>query len=206
MLNNKRTVALIGGSFNPPHKGHIQLGQSIFDLNMADTVAFMPCNDHAFGKKLIDGGRRIDMLRMALKGDHMCTFSFEIENRTDGKTFNTVKKLFSSSYGGMYDFKYVIGLDCALEIEKWYKWNELINTVPFIVFPRNGYVAPKNAWFNKSPHLFLKDLHIQNTSSSEIRKLIQQFYCGNIDRERILEHVDERVFKYIITKNLYRRL
>jgi nicotinate-nucleotide adenylyltransferase len=201
---SKQVVAIIGGSFNPVHLGHVDLAKVILEKKLADLVAFMPCINHNFGKHLIGWHHRVNMLTYAISDNpNIYTFGFEKNNKLDGKTFNIIQKLKKSEYGAIYDFKYVIGMDCALDMNKWHRGTELMKAIPFIIFTRDGYESPENAWFHEQPHIFLDRLKTLDISSTKVKSLIQQYYCGTVEENIILEYLDEKVFRYIRMNNLY---
>lgn len=206
----KTIIGILGGSFNPIHLGHIQLADKLLELKVVDIVAIMPCYKHNFNKSLISEDDRCVMIETTISHNkNICLFKYEIDYKTNGRAYDTISFLCKKQEGienviDHFDLKYIIGLDCALEIDKWYEWEKLINIIPFVVIPRDGYSLPdKECWFQKEPHIFLKDLHINDTSSTKIRKLIQDFYCGYVEEDIILKHLDKKVFDYIVKKKLY---
>lgn len=203
----KQIVAIIGGSFNPIHNGHVDLGLYILKHNLADKVFYMPCYNHAFGKNLLSGKVRIDMIDKSIEDyENMFSFPFEIENGYHCNTYNTINKLYEKYQDSPYIFKYVLGLDCALYIHNWNDWEDLTNLIPFIVFSRKGYTTDLNQWFNKEPHIFVfdEDSDIPDVSSSNIKNLIKYFYCGRVKENIILDNINPKVFEYIKNNNLYR--
>ncbi|MFW6219690.1 MAG: nicotinate-nicotinamide nucleotide adenylyltransferase [bacterium] len=207
ILGRKQVIAIIGGSFNPIHNGHIELGKYILNYHLADRVLYMPCYDHAFGKKLLPGNIRIDMIIQAI-GTYidMFPFPFEINNGYHCNTYNTITKLYEQYQDSPYIFKFVLGLDCALYIQNWNDWEELINLIPFIVFSRKGYTTDHNQWFNKDPHFYVfeEDFDIPDISSSNIKNLIKYYYRDEVEESIILENIDRNVFEYIKQNELYK--
>ncbi|MFH1131294.1 MAG: nicotinate-nicotinamide nucleotide adenylyltransferase, partial [Pseudomonadota bacterium] len=62
MANPKR-IALLGGSFNPPHVAHQMVCAWVLKANKVDQVWLVPCFQHAFGKPLIEFVHRMEMCR-----------------------------------------------------------------------------------------------------------------------------------------------
>ena len=69
-MNNRKTVAVYGGAFNPPHNGHMQLAEYLLETNEVDTVSFMPSFNppHKDAAKMAPYEDRCEMVR------RMCTF------------------------------------------------------------------------------------------------------------------------------------
>ena len=64
-----KRIALIGGSFNPVTKGHIQMGKTILYRNLADCLVYVPCGFHT-EKTLVDNSHRLKMLKLVLKNQY----------------------------------------------------------------------------------------------------------------------------------------
>lgn len=193
----KIKVAIFGGSFDPPTKGHIKLANLAVSTLSLDSLIFMPCYKHNLGKHPASYLDRLAMLSFTTKGSHnIFTSDYEIKKRSDGKTYNTMKFLVDKY--PLVQFYYMIGMDCALEIEKWYNWQELITLVPFIVFHRPGYEPEVGNWFDYPPHIRLK-YGVGAYSSTEVRQAAKN---GN---DAALEaFLDSKVAEYIKSHKLYK--
>jgi len=212
-MAHQYNVAIFGGSFNPPTIGHIKVAEAVIDqmrIPIKDTndysrihqVIFIPCDKHAFDKELVRGRLRHNMLDIGIwkskYGSKFDVSDIEIDTRTEGKTFNTLMGF--KERNSQSKFYCVIGMDCALEIEKWYNWKELINTFPFIVAPRKGYKPdPIYNWFDNPPHIVLKmeDVDV-DYSSTEAREAIKKH-----DEELMRKYLYEDIIKYIESEGLY---
>ncbi len=58
-------IALFGGSFDPPHNGHLRVAQECVQHGYANEVWFVPCASHPFAKQLTDAKHRLEMLELA---------------------------------------------------------------------------------------------------------------------------------------------
>ena len=60
-------IGLFGGSFDPVHKGHIQIAAGVAAYCNFDEVRFLPCAQHALGKAYsANGEQRLKMLELAI--------------------------------------------------------------------------------------------------------------------------------------------
>ena len=66
VVDPRPVLAVLGGSFNPPHLGHALLTSYLFARGLADRVLVAPCWDHPLGKHLIPFERRMSWTRLAL--------------------------------------------------------------------------------------------------------------------------------------------
>lgn len=203
-LGRKTRVAILGLAANPPHKGHIQLAQFVLNASgQFDEVWLMPNYTSIFGKNMIGAEHRFKMCELAAKVDNRIkVFDYEIKNKLKGETYYFFKKLKEENeLTEKYQFAMIIGLDNANSFDKWINYEELERLAQFVVVPRAGVERDINInWYLQKPHIFLnKETPIMEISSTEIRELLI-----NNKREKLLNYLDEDVYKYILTNNLYR--
>lgn len=199
-------IGIMGLSANPIHNGHIQLAQSIIDDKILDKVWLMPCYGHNHNKELISANDRFQMCVYACLGlKDIVPNRYEINIEHSGKTYDLINTLLNYEQDDAVYYKreenqlyYIVGLDCANNIDKWYNWEKLINKIPFIVVSRINEQPIENSWYMKSPHTFLQK-NIVGVSSSEIRKWIKN---GDDNTAKIF--LNEQVWNYIQLKGFYK--
>jgi nicotinate-nucleotide adenylyltransferase len=140
------TIALFGGSFNPPHVAHQLV--ALYVLETVPDVAelwLVPTFVHPFGKPLVAFEHRIAMCELAaaaLGPRVKVSRAEEALARRPGfvasRTLELVEMLAES--GGA--FRLVIGTDILAETSKWYRWDALAKLAPPIVVGRTGYEHP----------------------------------------------------------------
>jgi nicotinic acid mononucleotide adenylyltransferase len=121
----------------------------------------------------------------------MFVCDYDIVNKTDGKMFNTMTALMKE-YNT--NFRLIMGYDCLVNIQSWYKWEELAKLVPFIVVKRDG--IPIMYGVNR-PHRIIEDERICSASSTNIRDFIG---TNQIDQ---ITTLNPKVLDYILKHNLY---
>lgn len=194
-------VALIGGIFDPPHIGHVELAEFVLNnVDLIDQVWLCPCNNSLYGKKLESGKHRINMCELTTKNENVKVCDWEIENDMSGKTYDLIK-IFMEKYKE-HNFFFTIGLDNAYKTCNWYRWNDLKNLIPFIVVSRQGIEKDnKINWFLKKPHVFLEQSNeISEISSSQIRQWLKK---PDENFKNLQIHLDYKVLNYINRNNLY---
>jgi len=193
-------VAILGGAFNPPHKGHIELARFILDnCPQIDEACLMPCKTHVFNKQLIPFKQRYEMCILAVEGYSKLNVSdfehaYNCSNTYDMLSKFEVIQTLAIPY-------MIIGMDEALQIQKWINWELLIKRFKFIVVDRAGIETPNNAWFKNGHHIYLNDLFdlIPPISSSRIRSTI----CDFDDRVTANYFLNPSVLSYIKENKLY---
>jgi len=194
-------IAVLGGSFNPVHLGHLQAAEAVLKKTKANEVWFLPCHFHPFkkNKEFVSDRERIEMLRLALKGKQNMKLSlFEInlgkKTRRESRTLATVKAL-RKKYPKK-EFAWIIGSNLVREIKKWAEFEELISLIQFIVVPiKESKNWRKEKWLKENKAVILRQ-EIEDVSSTKIRCLIKQ-------GKTVREFLPEKVFGFVAENNLY---
>jgi nicotinate-nucleotide adenylyltransferase len=204
----KTNVAILGGAFDPITVGHVKTADRVLATGLVDEVWFMPCFKHRFGKVMAPVEDRLNMCKLAIGIDirlKLSTFEIVCANpikgwsNFSGETILVAKQL-QTKLGKVHAFSFVIGMDNANTIDKWSKYEELINIVRFIVVPRKSETRDtKVNWYLKYPHVYLEDADIPEISSTNIRMAVKQ---NNI--EFLKNNLQPEVLQYINKNGLYR--
>lgn len=134
------TVAIFGGSFNPPHLAHQMLCLAVLETQPVDAVWMVPTYRHPFAKELIDFEHRFRMCELALQvfGERVGVSRVEAElAQPASRTLDTVLALRERHPD--IEFRLVVGADILGERDKWYRWEEIERLAPSIVVGRHGY-------------------------------------------------------------------
>ncbi len=173
-------IAVLGGSFDPPHLGHIFIARQIKETFNMDEVWLLPLFeqgfDRFFEKKLSSFEDRYKMAKF-LENDFIKASTFEKDENPSSRTIDTLEKL-KSKYPND-DFFWVMGTDQLVSIQKYFQWEKITNNHNLIIFPRE-YLLPdlhevvlKSLNVKKiSKNIFVmdsKDLILTNISSTKIR-------------------------------------
>lgn len=143
------TTGIFGGSFNPLHFGHISLAESAIKAGLVDEVMLMvsPQNPLKAANGLAPETQRLEMAEKALE-DYArksgnpevaqritaSDFEFSLERPTyTWKTICCLRERFPQK-----NFAIIIGADNWEIIHRWRNWEDILRTVPIIVYPREG--------------------------------------------------------------------
>ncbi len=184
-----RKIALFGGSFDPIHKGHIEIAKIAMEKEELDEVIFIPSGKSPHKEELESSPEeRFLMTCLATEGiEGFSVSDFEIKKETKCYTFETVTA-FKEFYPGD-ELYFIMGDDQYKVFSSWYKSKELLELCKFIVFTREGEnILPPFLGINIEPILI---------SSSEIREKIKK-------GESVKDFLCEKTEKYIRDKKLYR--
>lgn len=130
-------VILFGGSFNPPHLGHLKLALNSLKYLNASELWFIPSLKSPLKEiELADFEHRCAMIEILIKPYRKLKLSrVEAELDEISYTYNTVDKLINT-YKDI-EFIWLMGSDQANQFDKWYKYEELLDRIKFAVYRRD---------------------------------------------------------------------
>jgi len=134
-----KKVGILGGTFNPPHIGHLIMANEAFDALSLDEVRFMP-NAIAPHKQLVDDAsveNRLRMVELAIRPyEHFKIETLELELGGVSYTYQTMVELVKREPD--VQFYFIIGGDMIDSLHTWYKIDELVQLVQFVGLKRPG--------------------------------------------------------------------
>lgn len=133
-------VGIMGGTFNPVHKGHLALAQAAREQFVLDKVIFIPSGQppHKASGDVAAKEARFEMVKLAIKGKKNYSVSrIELDRPGYSYAVDTFKAL-KRKCGGRCKLFYIMGLDSISEILNWKKPLELFELCEFIVGTRPG--------------------------------------------------------------------
>lgn len=188
-------IGIFGGSFNPIHTGHCLLASYI--LQFVDTIDEVwlnvsPQNPMKEANTDISDNHRLQMARLAVEGYtgiRICDVEFSMPRPSFTiATLRELKRIHPTD-----SFQIIIGSDNWEVFNQWKAPEEIIRNFGVIVYPRPGYILPKesgyaNVSFVKAPQIEI--------SSSFIRKSVS-------DGRDMRYFVPDKVADYIRLHKLY---
>ena len=123
-----KKTGIFGGSFNPPHIGHMYLAEAAYKTFGLDEIIFVPCGISPYKNKVIDthAEYRLDMLRMMMKYfDFPCSYDkYEIDRKEVSYTIDTLRYM-KDKYPDN-ELYLICGPDAVISIHEW-KDSDLIS-------------------------------------------------------------------------------
>jgi nicotinate-nucleotide adenylyltransferase len=133
-------VAFYGGSFNPPHVGHVLAAAYLTSVAGFDRVLVVPVFEHAFDKQLAAFEYRVKLCELAFaRLADVEVSSIESELPAPSYTISTVKALLARHRD--CKLRVVVGADVLPELERWHSVDELRRLAPLYVLGRRGVAA-----------------------------------------------------------------
>lgn len=209
----KLNIVILGGSFDPPHVGHIAIAELLLNSSsLFDFVWLMPCYKHLYNKKMASPKDRLEMCRLAAHDRRIIISDYEIKHKLGGETYQLVKKLLNEKFAkNQFNFSFAIGMDNALDFDKWQNFHNLERMIQFVVIPRPGYsgvFSSGQSWYLKPPHMLLyPEKGLPKVSSTSIRDNLNFMYQGavysGIACKYLGNNLNPKVFEYIRKRRLY---
>ena len=162
-------ICLFGGTFDPPHIGHLLIAQTVCEAENFDKILFMPAYSPSHKNGITSIDHRINMVEIAIKDNPKFEYS-DVDVLRKGTSYSIdsiidIKKKLKVKKSEIY---YLIGSDSLIDLKNWKNPREILKEAKVIVAIRPGF-RPSDI-----PHWILKDVHFANIprfelSSSKIR-------------------------------------
>ncbi len=196
-----RKVGLFGGTFDPPHIGHIKVLTEAQKRLGLDSLILIPAGGppHKANKRVTDRSHRLHMAELAFSGLPDCRISeYEIRKQTPSYSVDLVKH-FRQKLPDC-ELYFIIGADSFADLPTWWHYRELLTLCRMIVVSRpdteKAELLQKFEGNETPPRVFFLDNVHMDISSTQIRALIY----ANKD---VSELVPENVRQYIKENHLY---
>jgi len=137
---HSKKIGILGGTFNPIHKGHLKVAQTVIKKFHLDQILFIPSYipPHKEKKNILSPVHRFRMVKLATAGyPNFIPSRIEIDAQEKSYSIITVRKIKELNPESLIFF--ILGIDAFLEIDTWKDYFELIEECSFIVISRPGF-------------------------------------------------------------------
>lgn len=191
-------TCLFGGTFDPPHFGHLIVAQTIFEAEHFDKIVFVPAHipPHKKERKISSVALRLEMLKIATMDNPNFEIS-DIELKRGGisyslETIHTYKEQTGLDREDLY---YLIGSDSLKQFQTWQNPKAILEVCQLIVAIRPGF-RPSDI-----PNWILAKVQFANIPRIEISST--QIRARWVEDKTIRYMVTQPVWTYINKHNLY---
>ena len=198
----ERRVGFFGGSFDPPHIGHVFASVYALSSGEVDEVWAAPVVHHAFEKQLTAFEHRVAMVRLAMAPVANVEVSLvERDMPPPNYTLHTIERLVDAHPDT--SFRVVVGADAIVDRGAWFGFERLVKLAPLLLLGRAGMELPSHNFgdafdeFDPPPPAVLPEI-----SSSEVRHWLRHRSSAHNDALR--HYVPRAVLDYIAEHDLYR--
>ena len=199
-------VGIFGGTFNPPHLGHMNMCKLFLDELSLDKLFVIPASvpPHKQIKSKTTTEQRIEMSQLAFSSisSKICVSDMEAMRNGKSYTADTIKELKSQGYDDLY---FLCGTDMLLTLDMWYKPEYIFANATIVYMRReseeenNQLIKDKVADYENRFNAKIINIHAKpiELSSSIVRDAIKN---NNYDANMVCSEV----LAYIKINNLYR--
>ena len=139
-MSRGKKICLFGGTFDPPHIGHLLVAQTIFEAENFDKIVFIPTFKTPQKNNITDIKDRLAMLRMGVTSNPNFEISdLEIQRGGTSYTIDTVREYKSDQDYDSRELYYLIGSDSLQTFHTWKEPREILDECQVIVALRPGF-------------------------------------------------------------------
>ena len=171
--NKKIKVGILGGTFDPAHKGHLEISKQAKKLLNLKNVIWAITKQNPF-KDISKSNlkNRIQFAKKLIAKNDFIKIRFYEEKISSNRTIDLINYLKKDK---KYELHFIMGADNLINFHKWHKWKSIVKKCNLLVFDRQGYKAKslKSVTYNgvnKKRLSFIKFKKV-NISSSQLRKV-----------------------------------
>lgn len=198
-------VGILGGSFDPPHAGHLMIARQAKGRVGLDRVLFIPAGEQWLkeGQDVAPATHRLAMTHLLIGStDAFAVSDMEIMRPGPTYTVDTLRELRETSPPDM-EYYFILGEDSVADLPRWHEPEELVTLCRFIAMPRaDGAGRPDlTAAYDAVPGLrervtVLEDAPRMDVTSSSVRQMLET-------GASLRGVVPEAVVKYITAHRVY---
>lgn len=172
--NYKKKIGILGGSFDPSHKGHIKISIEAKRKFKINKIIWAVTKKNPFKpKSYFNLKRRITLSKKITKKYNFISVKFYEDKIKSNKTIDLINYL--KKKNNRTEIFLLMGADNLISFHKWYKWRIIASKCNILVFDRTNYKSKslKSVAFKKLNNKKIKFIKFKkvNISSSKLRKI-----------------------------------
>lgn len=196
------TLAIFGGTFNPFHKGHMQMLNAVAELDYVEKILIMPSKipPHKDADFLADEKHRITMCQIAAENIPKAEVT-DVELKREGKSYTIDTLLELSKIYPNYKLAITVGGDMITSFNTWKRYKDVLKIADIIAFKRadidnDEFYRSVSSLINDGGRITVMKEEIINISSTELRHSI----C---DKPLLEKYLSKDIIDYILENDVY---
>jgi nicotinate-nucleotide adenylyltransferase len=172
-MSNKKKVGIFGGSFDPPHKGHVKISKISLKKIKLKKIYWIVTKKNPLKKKpFFSLKQRISRSKKAVKKYKKIKVLYLDDKIKSPHTINVIN--YFRKIKKQKDLYLILGSDSLLNFHRWTSWKKIVKLTKLVVFSRRGYDKKSKKsitvkYLDKKNIIYINNKSI-NISSSDIRK------------------------------------
>tara|TARA_B100001093_G_scaffold466076_1_gene484227 strand:- start:264 stop:785 length:522 start_codon:yes stop_codon:yes gene_type:complete len=173
-LNSKKNkIGILGGSFDPAHKGHLAISKEAKKRFKLNKIFWAITKKNPFKKRSVAKlSERIDYCKKIVGKNNFIKVKFYEDKIKSNKTINLINYIAQNKN---YEIYFLMGADNLVNFHKWHKWKLISQKCNIVVFDRHGYKKKSlnSMTFKRLNNKNLRFIEFDkvNISSSQLRKI-----------------------------------
>ncbi len=182
-------IAILGGSFDPIHLGHLHIARQILENSQIKQVIFVPNGRHNFKKDQLrlDFEQRYALVQEAIKDEPRFSIS-PLDKDGSGYTADLMRSF--QSQNPLQKYVFVIGSDNLPGLKRWFDFAWLKDNTVFLVIPRPGLQIGEADLLGIQACIL--DIELSSVSATQIREKIKK---GQSIQGLVSQGLEERIFR-----------
>jgi len=173
-LKKNSKIGILGGTFDPAHKGHIKISRESKKKFKLNYIIWAITKKNPLKKESsLNLKSRINFAKKITKKEKFIKIGFYEKKIKSNKTINLINYFKNNSK--KLDIYFIMGADNLINFHKWHKWKSISKKCNILVFDRQGYKAKslKSIAFKRLNQKGLEFIKLKkiNISSSQLRKI-----------------------------------
>lgn len=194
-------LGILGGTFDPPHWGHLVMAETAYSQMQLDRVLWVPSQrpPHKLGDTLSGFSRRLEWVRQAI-GDRQEFILCEVEacRQKTSYAIDTLRDL-QENYPNSHWF-WIVGLDTFQSLPQWYRCREVAPVCEWLVAPRP---TSESAFVSETREACQEVARILHDRSISIRWHVLAMPTINISSSLIRHYCrDRRSIRYLVPESI----
>ena len=191
-----KKVCLFGGTFDPPHIGHLLVAQTVAEAEDFEKIIFILANQPPLKNNFSKVDHRLSMLKMAVASNPKFDISeIDIDRGGVSFTIDTIKEYKKIENLNSKEIYYLLGSDSLISFHKWEQAKDILNECQVLVAIRPGF-RPSSI-----PNWVLKNIQFANIPRFEISSTtIRKRWAED---KTIRYMVTQPVWEYVNAHKLY---
>ena len=173
MSSKKIKIGVLGGSFDPPHKGHLAISKkALKKFKLKKVIWAITKKNPSKNKSGTSLNKRIKYCKKITEKYNYIKIKFYEDKIKSNKTINLINYISKDKKIEIY---FLMGADNLINFHKWHKWKTISQQCNILVFDRHGY---KKKCLNSITYKRLNKKNVKfiefnkvNISSSQLRKI-----------------------------------
>ena len=179
LRRKKKEIGILGGSFDPPHKGHVKISKISLKKIKLSKIFWVVTKQNPFKKKpFFFFFFRLSKSKVSIKKYKNIKVLYLEDKIKSSRTINVIN--YFREVKKQKNLYLILGSDNLLKFHKWTSWKKIVKLVKLVVFSRKGYDKKSKEsvvvkYLNKKNIIYINNKSIDISSSNIRKKRLNKF-------------------------------